>query len=108
MKHIIQFHVYKGDTHYVAEGTDVPVVTQGKTLDELAHTIQEAVELQLEGENLADFNLAPQPSILADGSAQTLTIPNHDELDKGTLKAIYNQALRYISEENLREHFYTK
>ena len=65
MKHIIQFHVYKGDTHYVAEGVDVPVVTQGKTLDELAHNIQEAVDLQLEGENLADFNLAPEPSILA-------------------------------------------
>ena len=45
--------------------------------------------------------------ILADGTSQTLTIPNHDELDKGTLKAIYNQALRYISEENLRKHFYT-
>ncbi|TSC79055.1 MAG: hypothetical protein G01um101429_562 [Parcubacteria group bacterium Gr01-1014_29] len=57
--------MYKGDTHYVAEGVDVPVVTQGKTLDELAHNIQEAVDLQLEGENLADFNLAPQPSILA-------------------------------------------
>lgn len=65
MKHIIQFHVYKGDTQYVAEGVDIPVITQGKTLDELAHNIQEAVELQLEGENLADFNLAPEPSILA-------------------------------------------
>lgn len=39
---------------------------------------------------------------------QTLTIPNHPELDKGTIKAIYNQALRYILEQELREHFYTK
>lgn len=46
--------------------------------------------------------------VLTNGTSQTLTIPNHDELDKGTLKAIYNQALRYVSEENLREHFYTK
>lgn len=46
--------------------------------------------------------------ILVDGISQTLTVPNHDELDKGTLKAIYNQALRYISEENLRKHFYTE
>ncbi len=37
---------------------------------------------------------------------QTLTIPLHDELDKGTTKAIYNQALRYISETDLHEHFY--
>lgn len=46
--------------------------------------------------------------IFADGAPQTLTIPNHEELDKGTLKAIYNQALRYISEENLRKYFYTE
>jgi len=44
---------------------------------------------------------------LADGVRQTLTIPNHDELDRGTLKAIYRQATRYISEENLRPHFYS-
>lgn len=37
---------------------------------------------------------------------QTLTIPNHKELDIGTVKAIYNQALRYIPEEDLKEHFY--
>ena len=39
---------------------------------------------------------------------QTLTIPNHTELDKGTLKAIYNQALRYISEDDLRKYFYSE
>ena len=65
MKHIIQFHIYKGDKQYVAEGIDLSIVTQGKTLDELAKNIQEAVGLHLEGEDLADFNLAPQPSILA-------------------------------------------
>lgn len=41
------------------------------------------------------------------GGRQTLTIPNHAELDKGTVKAIYRQALRYISESELRKHFYT-
>jgi len=49
----------------VAECIDLPVVTQGKTLDELIENIKEAVALQLEGENLAEFGLAPQPSILA-------------------------------------------
>ena len=34
--------------------------------------------------------------ILKDGTKQTLTTPIHDELDKGTLKAIFRQALRYI------------
>jgi len=38
---------------------------------------------------------------------QTLTIPLHRELDRGMTKAIYNQALKYISEEKLREFFYT-
>ena len=40
--------IYKGDKQYVAEGIYVPVVTQGKTLDELAENIREAVSLQLE------------------------------------------------------------
>ena len=42
------------------------------------------------------------------GSKQTLTIPNHNELDKGTLLAIYRQALRYIPEDRLTPNFYTE
>lgn len=64
MKHIIQVYVSKGDKYYVAEGMDLSIVTQGKTLDELAKNIQEAIELHLEGENLADFDIAPNPSVL--------------------------------------------
>jgi len=44
--------------------------------------------------------------ILADGEKQILTIPLHDELDKGTLKAIIRQASRYIPEEELKSRFY--
>lgn len=65
MKKIVQFHISRGDEYYVAEGIDLPIVTQAKTLDELARNIEEAVDLQLEGESLADFNLASRPSILA-------------------------------------------
>ena len=62
MKHIIQFKISKGnDGYYVAEGIDLAIVTQGKTLDELAENIQEATALHLEGENLADLGLAPSP-----------------------------------------------
>lgn len=64
MKRIIQVYVSKGDKYYVAEGVDLPVVTQGKTLDELARNIEEAIELHLEGENPADFGIAPNPSVL--------------------------------------------
>lgn len=39
---------------------------------------------------------------------QTLTIPNHDPLDKGTLHAIYKQGLKYIPEAELFSHFYNQ
>lgn len=65
MKKIIQVRIYKGDKYYIGESIDLPVVTQAKTLDELIINLKEAIALQLEDENLEDFDLAPQPSILA-------------------------------------------
>jgi len=44
--------------------------------------------------------------ISSDGTKQVLTIPLHDELDKGTLRAIFRQALGYIPEGGLRSYFY--
>lgn len=49
---------------YVAECLEIPVVTQGQTLDEVTRNLQEAVELHLEGEDLAALGLVPSPSIL--------------------------------------------
>ena len=46
--------------------------------------------------------------VLPSGSRQTLTIALHDETDKGTLRAIYRQGLRYITEAELRPRFFTK
>lgn len=40
--------------------------------------------------------------------AEVLTIPNHKEIDRGTLKAIFNQTRRFISEDELRVDFYTE
>lgn len=65
VKKIIQVHIFKGDNYFVAECADLPIVTQGATLDELAENVREAIALHLEGENLADFGLAEEPSILA-------------------------------------------
>ncbi len=45
--------------------------------------------------------------ILPNNMRQILTIPNHKKLDKGTVRAIYRQALRYISENELYRFFYT-
>ena len=64
MRHSIKAFVHKGESYYVAECMEIAVVTQGKTLDETMTNLQEAVALHLEGENLADFDLAPNPSLL--------------------------------------------
>jgi predicted RNA binding protein YcfA (HicA-like mRNA interferase family) len=45
--------------------------------------------------------------ILSGGRTQTLTVPNHDEIDRGTLHAIYRQASWYIPEPELRKKFFT-
>jgi len=39
---------------------------------------------------------------------QILTVPLHQEIDRGTLREIFHQARRYISETDLRRHFYTE
>ena len=65
MKRIIQVRVSRGDKYFVAECFDLPVVTQAATLDELMANVREAIGLQLEGENPADFGLSPDASILA-------------------------------------------
>jgi len=65
MKNIIQVHIFKGEKYFVADCLDLPVVTQGKTLDELAKNLRDAIALQLEGENPADFGFVQKPSVLA-------------------------------------------
>lgn len=65
MKKFIQFHIFKGEKYYVAECTDLPIVTQAKTLDELTLNIKEALELHLEGENLEEYDLVSEPSVVA-------------------------------------------
>ena len=46
--------------------------------------------------------------VLADGRAQTLTVPDHAEIDRGTLQAIYRQALRFVPDSELRPRFYSE
>lgn len=73
MKNIIQFYINKGEKYYVAQGVDLPVVTQGKTLDELMKNIKEAVELHLEGEKPENLGLSPHPSVLVNMELQAKT-----------------------------------
>ncbi len=44
--------------------------------------------------------------IIDNGIKQTLTIPKHKELSKGTLQSIYNQGLRYTPEMDLNKYFF--
>jgi len=64
MKRIIQVKIYRGEKYYVAECFDLPVVSQGKTLDEVVKNIKEAIELHLEGEDLEEWDISPDFSIL--------------------------------------------
>ena len=65
MKKVISVHIFKGEKYFVAECIDLPVITQGKTLDELVKNLKEAIELHLEDENLEDLDIAPNPAIIA-------------------------------------------
>lgn len=44
----------------------------------------------------------------AAGEKETLTVPNHRELDTGTCHSIFRQASRYIPPGVLRPHFYSE
>ena len=64
MQHTIKAFIHKGEKQYVAECLEISVVTQGRTIDEAVANLQEAVALHLEGEDPAEFGLAPNPTLL--------------------------------------------
>ena len=72
MRKIIQARIYPGENYYVGECVDLPVVTQGKTLDEVTSNLKEAVALHLEGEDLAELDLEPEPSVLVSFELDTV------------------------------------
>ncbi len=65
MKRTIRVRISRGDSQFVAECLDLPVVTQAASLDELAVNIREAIGLHLEGEDLAALGFSSNPTILA-------------------------------------------
>ena len=64
MRRNIKAFIHKGESYYVAECLELAVVTQGKTLDETVANLNEAIALHLEGEDPADFDPVPNPSLL--------------------------------------------
>jgi predicted RNase H-like HicB family nuclease len=65
LQHTIKAVIRRGEeSGYVAECMEIAVVTQGATLDEVTRNLQEAVALHLEGEDLAAFGLAQNPTLV--------------------------------------------
>ena len=64
LQHTIKAFIRKGEKYYVAECLEIPVVTQGKTIDEVVANLREAVALHLEGEDLKQIGLAPNPTLI--------------------------------------------
>uniref|UniRef100_A0A832G061 Type II toxin-antitoxin system HicB family antitoxin n=1 Tax=Ignavibacterium album TaxID=591197 RepID=A0A832G061_9BACT len=65
MRKVIQFSIFKGEEYFVAEGVNIPVVTQGKTLDDLIINLKEALSLFLEEEDLSKYDIQTNPAIIA-------------------------------------------
>ena len=64
LRKIINALVYPGEKGFVAECMEIAVVTQGKTLDETIENLKEAVKLHLEGEDLSQWGLADNPTLV--------------------------------------------
>jgi predicted RNase H-like HicB family nuclease len=65
MRNIIQFSIAKEGKWYTAAAVGAPIVTQGKTLEEVSKNIKEAVEVYLHGEEVSALGFSAQPSLLA-------------------------------------------
>lgn len=55
--------IYRGDNYFVADCLEIPVVTQGLTVDETLTNLREAVELHMEDEDLDEVGLIRHPTI---------------------------------------------
>lgn len=65
LQHTIKAVIRPGDqSGFVAECVEIAVATQGRTLDETVANLREAVGLHLDGEDLRDFGLVPNPSLI--------------------------------------------
>lgn len=63
-KQTIKVYLYKGEKQFVAECIEIPVVTQGRTIDETLGNLQEAVSLHLEDADLNALGFAEDANLL--------------------------------------------
>ncbi|MCC7364162.1 MAG: type II toxin-antitoxin system HicB family antitoxin [Dehalococcoidia bacterium] len=65
MRKIVYATIWPGEElGYVAECPDLSVVTQGRTLDEVAYNLQEACGLALEDGGAEDLGVHQSPTIV--------------------------------------------
>ncbi len=65
MHYTIKAQIYAGEeSGFVAECVDLPVVTQGQTLDEVVQNLREAIELHLQDEDLQSLGFSKNPPIV--------------------------------------------
>ena len=65
LQHTIKAVIRAGEqSGFVAECVEIPVVTQGGTLDETITNLRETVQLHLEGEDLTEAGLAANPTVV--------------------------------------------
>ena len=63
LRNTVHAIISQGDRYFVAECLEIPVVTQGLTVDETLANLQEAMALHLEDEDLTELGLVPSPTI---------------------------------------------
>jgi len=73
MRKIINISIYEGEKYLVAEGVNIPIVTQGKNYNELMDNLKEAISLFMEGEDLSKYNLDTNPAIIANFEINNIT-----------------------------------
>jgi len=65
MHFLIQAVVSPGEqSGYVAECVNLPVISQGSTLDEVVANLREALALHFEGEDLHELGFAANPPVV--------------------------------------------
>ncbi|MFN0138040.1 MAG: type II toxin-antitoxin system HicB family antitoxin [Phycisphaerae bacterium] len=64
MKRNIRALISPEDGGYVVEIPDVHAYTQGDTLEQALANAREAITVALDGEDPAEFGLAPDPSLI--------------------------------------------
>ena len=63
LRRTIHAVLFRGDRYFVADCLEVPVITQGLTVDEALSNLHEAVALHVEDEDLEEVGLVRNPTI---------------------------------------------